>query len=128
MMNYYLGIKHLHMTAATLSILFFVVRAYWSVTCSPLLQRRSVRTLPHIIDTVLLACGVLLAWLLGSAAMQPWLLTKIALLVVYILVGSYAIKHGPTPRARGIAAVIAIAIFLYIVGAAMRRSALSWFF
>lgn len=123
----YLAIKHLHMTAAGLSILFFVIRAYWSVTGSALLQRRAVKIVPHIVDTVLLVCGITLATMLGAAGMQPWVLTKIVLLVAYIGVGTIAIKRGKTARTRGIAAIIAIAIFAYIVGVAISHHPASWF-
>lgn len=123
----YVALKHLHMTAAGLSILFFIIRAFWSVSGSSCLQNRFVRIAPHVIDTVLLACGLALAGMLGAAANQPWLLTKIVLLVVYIVVGSYAIKRGKTAFSRGVAALIAIAIFAYIVGVALNRSPASWF-
>ena len=125
-MNYFL-IKHLHMSAAVLSILFFVVRAYWSVTSSGLLQRKFVRIAPHVVDTVLLVCGLILAGMLGAAAMQPWILTKIVLLVLYIGVGTVAIKRGKTATTRGVAAVIAVGIFAYIMGVAIRHDPLSWF-
>lgn len=95
----YMALKHLHMTAAGLSILFFIIRAFWSVSGSSCLQNRFVRIAPHVIDTVLLVCGLALAGMLGAAANQPWLITKIVLLVVYIVVGSYAIKRGKTPLA-----------------------------
>lgn len=123
----YLAIKHLHTTAATLSILFFIIRAYWSVTGSGLLQRRVVKITPHIVDTVLLVCGVTLSVMLGAAGMQPWVLTKMVLLVVYIGVGTIAIKRGKTAKTRGVAAIIAIAIFFYIVGIALNKSPASWF-
>ncbi|QXR37079.1 SirB2 family protein [Alcaligenes aquatilis] len=123
----YMALKHLHMTAAGLSILFFIIRAFWSVSSSSCLQNRFVRIAPHVIDTVLLVCGLALAGMLGAAANQPWLITKIVLLVVYIVVGSYAIKRGKTPFSRGVAALIAIAIFAYIVGVALNRSPASWF-
>lgn len=123
----YMALKHLHMTAAGLSILFFIIRAFWSVSGSSCLQNRFVRIAPHVIDTVLLVCGLALAGMLGAAANQPWLLTKIVLLVVYIVVGSYAIKRGKTASSRGVAALIAIAIFAYIVGVALNRSPASWF-
>ncbi len=123
----YLAIKHLHTTAATLSILFFVIRAFWSVNGSALLQRRVVKIVPHIVDTVLLACGITLSIMLGAAGMQPWVLTKIVLVVVYIGVGTIAIKRGKTAKTRGIAALIAIAIFAYIVGVALNKSPASWF-
>ncbi|HWL30237.1 MAG TPA: SirB2 family protein [Burkholderiaceae bacterium] len=122
-MNYF-AIKHLHTTAAGLSILFFIVRAYWSVTSSPRLQARVVRIAPHIIDTALLVFGVMLAIMIGPA--QPWILAKIIALVLYIGVGTIAIKRGKTARTRGIAALVAIAIFAYIVGVAIRHDPMSW--
>lgn len=121
----YLAIKHLHMTAAVLSILFFVIRAYWSVTGSSLLQHRLVKTLPHVIDTVLLAAGIALTAMIG--AHQPWILAKIVALIAYIGVGVIAIKRGKTPKTRAIAALVAILIFAYIVGVAINKHPLSWF-
>lgn len=126
-MNYLL-IKHLHVTAAGLSILFFIIRAYWSVTENALLQKKFVKIAPHVIDTVLLVAAILLSMMLGAAAAQPWVLTKILLLLVYIGVGTIAIKRGRTPRSRAIAAVIAVFVFFYIVGVALHRHPASWFF
>lgn len=125
-MNYLL-IKHIHVTAAALSILFFIIRAYWSVTENSLLKKKVVKIAPHIIDTVLLVAAIMLSMLLGPAASQPWVLTKIILLVAYIGVGTVAIKRGRTPGTRAVAAVIAVAIFVYIVGVALNRSPASWF-
>lgn len=123
-MNYYL-IKHIHMTAAGLSLLLFVVRAYWSVTDSALLQKKIVKILPHVIDTVLLTAGIILAAMIGPE--QPWILAKIVLLLLYIGVGTIAIKRGRTPLQRAIAAVAAVALFIYIVGVAISHNPLSWF-
>ncbi|HLU14761.1 MAG TPA: SirB2 family protein [Burkholderiaceae bacterium] len=122
-MNYF-AIKHIHVTAAVLSIVFFVVRAYWSVSGSAMLQKRVVRIAPHIIDTILLVAGVTLAAMIG--AHQPWILAKIVALILYIGVGTIAIKRGKTPKSRAIAAVISVAIFLYIVGVAIHHHPLSW--
>ncbi|MBB5213457.1 SirB2 family protein [Parapusillimonas granuli] len=120
----YLLIKHVHMTAAGLSIVFFLVRAFWSIQGSALLQNRLVKTLPHVIDTVLLLAGVTLAAMIGPE--QPWILVKIIALLAYIGVGTIAIKRGKTRTARATAALVAVAIFAYIVGVAMTKSALSW--
>ena len=122
-MHYYL-IKHVHVTSAALSLIFFVTRAWWSVTGSGLLQTRFARIAPHIIDTILLVFGVILAAMIGPA--QPWILAKIVALVLYIGVGTIAIKRGKTPRTRAMAALIAVAIFFYIVGVAIRHDPLSW--
>ncbi|MEO6986358.1 MAG: SirB2 family protein [Paralcaligenes sp.] len=122
-MNYFV-IKQLHMSAAVLSIIFFVVRAYWSVTSSGLLARRLVKILPHVVDTVLLGCGVILTFMLGG--LQPWIIAKLVALVLYIGIGTIAIKRGKTAGTRGAAALIAIAVFFYIVGVAIRHNPMSW--
>ncbi len=122
-MNYIL-IKHIHMTAAGLSILLFVIRAYWSVTCSGRLQTRMMKILPHIIDTILLLAGIALAVVLGPE--QPWILAKVIGVLLYIGVGTVAIKRGKTPATRAIAAIVAVAIFAYIVGVAINHNPLSW--
>jgi len=122
-MNYFL-IKHIHVTSAVLSILFFLIRATWSVTGNALLQNRIVKVLPHIIDTVLLICGVILAAMIGPS--QPWILAKIIALVFYIGIGTVAIKRGKTPASRAVAAIIAALVFFYIVGVALAHDPLSW--
>ncbi len=120
----YIALKHLHTTAAALSLLFFIVRAYWSVIESPTLRKKVVRIAPHVIDTILLVCGLAMAYTIGFN--QGWIWAKLVALVLYIGVGTVAIKRGKTPGSRAIAAVIAIAVFVYIVGVALQRNAWSW--
>ncbi len=123
----YILVKHLHVIAALLSITFFTVRAWWSVWESPQLQRPWVRVAPHVIDTALLGLGVWLMVLLQAWPWRaPWLAAKLLGLLLYILVGTIAIKRGKTPRTRGLAAIVAIVIFVYIIGAAVRHAPWSW--
>ncbi|MBB3329658.1 putative membrane protein SirB2 [Halomonas campaniensis] len=127
MLEHYFLVKHLHVTAATLSLLFFMLRAWWSVRESPWRQRRWVKVLPHLIDTLLLTLGVLLMVMLGMWPHQhPWLAAKLIALLLYIGLGTVAIKRGPTPAVRGAAALAAVATFLYMLGAAIRHDPLSW--
>ncbi|WP_280547040.1 SirB2 family protein [Halomonas sp. 11-S5] len=126
-MEHYVLIKQLHVTAASLSILFFMLRAWWSVREIPLLQRRWVKVLPHLIDSTLLALGVTLMVMLSLWPHQhPWLAAKLIALLAYIGLGTVAIKRGRTPRARAITALAAVLTFAYMLGAAIRHSALSW--
>ena len=120
----YLALKHLHTTAAALSLLFFIIRAYWSVIETAVLQKKAIRIAPHVIDTILLACGLAMAYTLGFN--QGWIWAKLVALVLYIGVGTIAIKRGKTPATRGIAALGAVVIFFYIVGVALTRNAWSW--
>lgn len=124
--EHYLILKHLHITAAYASLVFFVLRAFWSVRGVALLQARWVKVVPHVIDTLLLTFGVTLAVILNFWPLPPWLSAKITALVIYILLGTVAIKRGKTPKIRASAAVAAVLVFAYIIGAAVERSALSW--
>lgn len=121
----YLSIKHLHATAAIVSIVFFIIRAFWSVNGSRLLQSGFARIAPHIIDTILLLAGLYLASVIGWH--QPWIAAKIVGLVLYIGIGTVAIKRGKTPTSRAVAAVVAVLIFAYIVGVAITKQPLAWF-
>ena len=120
----YIFIKHLHVTAALISIVLFIIRACWSVQGSPRLQSRFARIAPHIVDTILLLAAIYLASVLGWH--QPWIAAKIVGLILYILVGTVAIKRGKTPTGRAVAAIAAVIIFLYIVGVAITKQPMSW--
>ena len=126
MSEHYLILKHLHITAAYASLAFFILRAVWSVRDAPLLQARWVSIVPHVIDTLLLMFGVTLAVILNFWPLPPWLSAKISALVIYILLGTVAIKSGKTPKVRASAAVAAALVFAYIIGAAVNHSPLSW--
>lgn len=125
MIEYYPLIKHLHMTTAVLSIAFFLVRAWWSVRETTLLQRRWVRILPHVNDTLLLVLGVTLMTMLSMwPHQQPWLAAKLLALFGYILLGTVAIKRGRSPMTRGLAALAAVVAFCYMLGAALTKDPL----
>lgn len=121
----YLLLKHFHMTCAALSGSFFLVRGTWMLAESPLLQRRWVKTMPHLIDSLLLASAVWLAvWSHQYPGPQPWLTAKLVALIAYILLGSVALKYGRTKAVRALAYVAALATFGYIVTVAVTKNAL----
>lgn len=90
-----------------------------------MLQKGFVKFAPHVIDTILLLAGMTLAAMIGPN--QPFILAKIVALIIYIGVGTIAIKRGKTTTQKIIATLIAVLVFLYIIGAAINKSALSWF-
>ncbi|MAT51736.1 MAG: regulator SirB [Porticoccaceae bacterium] len=121
----YLSVKFAHMAFALISIAFFAVRAVWSVFEAPVLSSRWVRVSPHVIDTLLLACAVYLMVASGLYPFQqPWLTAKLLALIVYILLGTLAIKRGKTPLRRGIYALLAVVVFGYILAVAFYHSPL----
>ena len=60
----YLLVKQLHVACVVLSLAGFAARGALMLAGSPLLQARFVRVAPHIVDTVLLASALILAWML----------------------------------------------------------------
>ena len=77
-------------------------------------------------DTFLLLFGVLLAVTLQmSPGQQPWLMAKLIALVVYIGLGVMALKR-PARGQKLVAGVAALAVFGYMIGAAITKSAWSW--
>ena len=126
-MQYYLLLKTIHVSAASLSISLFSLRLYWSVRGMAMLQQRWVRILPHVIDTVLLLAGISLMVLLRAwPQQQPWLAAKLVGLLIYIGLGTVAIKRGRSAGVRLLAGVLAIFVFALIVGAAWLHSPWSW--
>lgn len=124
----YLTVKSLHLIAIALSIAGFALRGYWMMSQSDRLQNRAVKIAPHVIDTVLLLSGIALIIMMRIDVMsQPWLLAKFAGLAAYIVLGTIALKRGPTLAIRCVAFAAALLTFAYIVGAAMLKSPASWF-
>ena len=87
------------------------------------LDRRATRIAPHIIDTLFLATGIgMLVTISLNPFSQPWLMAKFAGLMLYVLLGTVAIKRGSSRVVR----IAALATFAYIVGVGLTRSILSW--
>jgi uncharacterized membrane protein SirB2 len=119
----YLLLKHFHMTCAALSGTFFVVRGQWMLASSPVLQRRWVKTAPHVVDSLLLASAIGLAiWSRQYPGQMPWLTAKLCALVAYILLGAVALKYGRTKTIRVLAYLAALATFGYIVAVAVTKN------
>ena len=119
-MAYYSLIKNLHLTTIALSLTLFVLRGAWMIAASPLLQARWVRIVPHVIDTLLLASGIGLAVLIQQYPLvHGWLTAKLLALILYIGLGTLALKRGKTRGQRVAAWIAALLVFAYMVAVAM---------
>ena len=118
----YATLKIVHVSCVAVSGCSFVLRGALAFAGSPLLARRWVRVLPHVIDTALLASAiamVLIARLWPAA--HPWLAAKIALLLLYVLLGSIALRRARSLRGRAIAFAGALVVFALIIAVALTR-------
>jgi uncharacterized membrane protein SirB2 len=121
-------VKLIHQSAVALSFAGFFARGLGVFAGAAWVRARVAKTLPHIVDSVLLLSALWLAWTLRlTPAEAPWLLAKIIGLVVYIGLGTLALKPGRSLRLRAMAWFAALAVFGYIVSVALTKSVLGFF-
>jgi uncharacterized membrane protein SirB2 len=117
------AVKSLHVSAVVLSYALFFLRGVWMLQGSPRLGARWVRTVPHVVDTVLLAAAVVLVFMLRQYPFGTgWLTAKVIGLVVYIGLGTVALRRGRSQRVRLRAWIAAQAVFVYIVSVALTKN------
>lgn len=121
------AVKVVHVSCVLLSYTLFFLRGVWMLRGSAMLQQRWVRLVPHVIDSLLLASAITLAVLLEiSPLTAPWLMSKIVALLLYIVLGTVAIRRGQTREIRLTAWLAAQAVFAYIVAVALAHDPLPW--
>lgn len=99
----YFLVKHVHMLSVALSISFLLVRFFWMLRQSPMLEKKLVKVLPHVIDTVLLVSAATLCVLISQYPfVDVWLTEKVLAVIAYIIMGFVALK-GRTITLRWVA-------------------------
>jgi uncharacterized membrane protein SirB2 len=116
-----------HICAVLTSGLFFLVRgvATWLGASWP--DNRKVKRLTYVIDSILLAAALLLVSILPSGVFaNQWLTVKLVLVVTYIGLGIVSSRKQIPPLYRRIAFLLALFVFLNIVGIAVTHNPLGW--
>ena len=122
MPDVHFAIRQLHVTAAAVSLALFTLRGAWMMASLALLERRWVKIVPHVVDTMLLGSALWLAWQLGMDGTRGWLVAKVVALFVYIALGTVALKRGRTRGVRVAALSGALMTFGYIASVAVTKS------
>ncbi|WP_256079539.1 SirB2 family protein [Massilia sp. YIM B04103] len=121
-MDYY-TLKHIHMGCAALSGSLFLLRGSWMLLDSPKLQQRWVKVMPHIVDSLLLLSALAMVFLSAQYPfVQGWLTAKVLALLVYIGLGTVALKRGKTKSTRVVALFGALVTFAYIAAVAVKKT------
>lgn len=124
----YLTIRAIHETAVALSVTGFFIRGLAGLAGIGSLGGRVAKTLPHVVDTVLLLSALTLAWMLRITPLSaPWLMAKACGLVLYIGLGMLALRSGLPLRIRAAAWGAALATVGWIVSVAITKSPLGVF-
>jgi len=120
-------LKIIHVSAVVVSgsgllLRGIAVQANWRV-----MQQTWTKVLPHIVDTLLLLSAIAMcvqySW---YPIQQGWLTAKVLALVVYIVLGTYAIKRGKTLAQKRLFLLLAMLCFSYIVGVALHHDSRSF--
>ncbi|MDP2265458.1 MAG: SirB2 family protein [Thiobacillus sp.] len=115
----------MHLATLAITLALFVLRGFWMMTHSPRLQARWVRIVPHVNDTLLLASGIGLAMVIQQYPLvHGWLTAKFFALILYIVLGTFALKRGKTQGQRIAAWVAALLVFGYMVSVAITHDPL----
>jgi len=128
MIEFYLQIKWVHVAAVITSGSLFALRGAGTLAGARWPMWAPLRFLTYTVDTVLLTAALMLITILHQYPfVQAWLTAKVCLLVVYIGLGTFALKRGRTPRVRAACYAAALAVFLFIVSIARAHHPLGIF-
>jgi uncharacterized membrane protein SirB2 len=119
----YIALKHTHLLFVVLSIVLFYVRSGTRIFDSKFAKNKVLFIGSHVTDTLLLLSAVALIVSSGmSVTGQPWLMEKIALVILYIGLGVVAAKTDKNAVRIALVAVIT-ALFAVIGKLAVTKSA-----
>jgi uncharacterized membrane protein SirB2 len=120
MIEFYPQIKQLHIACVVLSGLLFFIRASAVAANARWPNALPLRYLSYTIDSALLTSAMMLLTILPSAVFaNGWLWVKLALLVCYVVLGSFALKRGRTAKTRAVCSLAAVLTYLLIASIAL---------
>jgi uncharacterized membrane protein SirB2 len=122
-MQLFTVMKTVHMITLLITICGFVLRGFWMMRDSALLQAKPVKILPHVNDTILLISAVWTGLLINQYPfVDAWLTAKIFGAIAYIILGAIALTYGRTKPLRIGSFIGALACFGYVVAVATTRN------
>jgi uncharacterized membrane protein SirB2 len=114
-----------HIAAVIASGLLFLLRGGAVQLGAKWAMAAPLRYLSYSIDTVLLTAALMLVTILHQYPfVHGWLTAKVVLLVVYVVLGSFALKRGRTKGVRITCWLAALLVYLFIVSIARAHSPL----
>ncbi|MHB1292745.1 MAG: SirB2 family protein [Sulfuricella sp.] len=109
-------LKALHISCVITSYTLFFLRGFLTLQETNMPQQRWIKIVPHVVDTLLLVSAIALAFTIHQYPfVDNWLTAKVVGLVLYIGLGSVALKYGKSKTVRLSAWLAAQGVFAYIV-------------
>ncbi len=124
---YYVPLLRLHVGCVACSGTLFALRGAMRVADSPLANHLALRVLSWLIDSTLLGAAILLCLIVHQyPLLDAWLTSKVALLVLYVGLGTLALKRARTRAGRGAAVAASLLTFCAILGVAITHRPAGW--
>jgi uncharacterized membrane protein SirB2 len=121
----YTAIKHIHLSLIVISVLLFILRFVWTINQSQMVEKMWVKIVPHVVDTVLLLSALTLCVLISQYPLvDAWLTEKMLGLVMYIFMGTIALKTGKTGFMRSVGFVGALSWLAFMAVIAITKQPL----
>jgi uncharacterized membrane protein SirB2 len=128
MAAWYLQILMIHVGCVIASGSLFFTRGCMMLGGLAAANHIALRRISVVIDVVLLAAAIALTTIIHQYPfVQAWLTVKVLLLVVYIVLGVFALRRGRTRAIRAACYGAAMLVFLFIVTVARAHDPLGAF-
>ncbi len=119
MIEFYPQIRTIHIACVLLSGMLFFARGIGVLRAARWPMTLPVRLMSYTIDTALLTAALMLVVVLPSAVFgNGWLAIKLTLLIVYIVLGSFALKRAGTMRIRTYCFIGAVTTYVCMLSVA----------
>lgn len=124
---HFFALRSVHVACVALSGTLFGIRGVLRLRAWPAVNHVAFRVASQTIDSTLLAAAVLLTLAIHQYPfVNAWLTMKLLLLVLYVVLGSFALRRARTVRGRACAFLGALLTFAAIIGVAVTHSPWSW--
>jgi uncharacterized membrane protein SirB2 len=128
MASWYLQILWTHIGCVIASGSLFFTRGCMMLAGLPAANHIALRRISVAIDSLLLAAAIALTTIIHQYPfVQAWLTVKVLLLVVYIVLGVFALRRGRSRAIRASCFAAAMAVFLFIISVARAHDPLGVF-
>lgn len=118
-------LKSLHLITVLITLIGFLLRAWWMISDSPLLFAKPVKIFPHVNDTLLLGTALGAGYVSGQLPfVDPWLTAKLIGVIAYIVFGAFGLHYGKTKPIRIMFLLAALLSFSYVIAVAVTRNPL----
>ena len=114
----YFALKHFHILTVIISVSLFVLRYWWQYRDSAMSNKRWVRIVPHVNDTLLLVSGAALVMITHFYPFTPqgaWLTEKLFGVIIYIVLGFIVLGKRPRSQQVRCFTFLLALVVLYII-------------